>query len=82
MITERDAVLRQLRLWVDFNHDGVSQPAELLTLTSEHVVRIKLKTRETRLIDRYGKPNALFERCLCQRSGPGASLSDVPAVNT
>jgi hypothetical protein len=53
-ITERDAIFGRLRLWLDLNHDGVSQPAELLTLASQHVVRIDLTVRETRRIDRYG----------------------------
>ncbi len=33
VIDARDAVWASLRLWVDANHDGISQPEELLTRT-------------------------------------------------
>jgi hypothetical protein len=36
-IDEADAIYPQLRLWRDVNHDGISQPAELLELTARGV---------------------------------------------
>ena len=53
-ITEGDGVFYRLRLWVDSNHDGFSQPAELFTLTQMQVRAIDLEYIETRRRDRYG----------------------------
>jgi hypothetical protein len=41
-ITSADAVWPRLRIWVDANHDGVSQPSELLTLDQAGVRAISL----------------------------------------
>jgi hypothetical protein len=54
VIDSRDAVFRSLRLWRDANHDGVSQPAELHTLLSLDVVRIRLDYKESKRTDEFG----------------------------
>src|ERR1043165_6096651 len=36
-ITRDDAVWDRLRLWIDLNHDGASQPHEVSTPGSEHI---------------------------------------------
>jgi hypothetical protein len=40
-----DAVWSKLRVWVDANHDGVSQPGELLTMAQAGVASIDLHAR-------------------------------------
>lgn len=49
-----DAVFPKLRLWIDANHDGVSQPEELLTLASLGIVALDLKYSESGFTDEFG----------------------------
>ena len=54
LISAADAVFAQLRVWVDANHDGVSQPGELLTLTQAGIAAIDLTAQPVGRRDRYG----------------------------
>jgi RHS repeat-associated protein len=51
MINAADAVFSRLRLWVDANHDGVSQPEELISLATAGIVSIELSYRTTSRCD-------------------------------
>jgi hypothetical protein len=53
-IDERDEVYRDLRLWVDTNHDGRSQSHELFELRSLQVERIALGFDEALEMDDFG----------------------------
>lgn len=53
-ITAADSVYGELRLWLDRDHDGVSQPAELLTLVDAGVRSIDLDFTESRRRDPHG----------------------------
>lgn len=55
IIDKRDAVFSRLLLWIDVNHDGISQPGELHSLPELGVFSISLHYRDDRhLRDRYG----------------------------
>jgi hypothetical protein len=54
IIDSRDAVYSKLLLWIDENHDGISQPNELHSLSALGVYSISLKYRREPIVDRYG----------------------------
>lgn len=54
LITKEDAIYRQLRIWVDENHDGVSQHHELRTLLSVSIEGIRLDYFTAERRDQHG----------------------------
>ena len=54
LITERDAVFRNLLLWQDTNHNGISEPDELRTLNQLGLTGIECDYKESKRRDRYG----------------------------
>jgi hypothetical protein len=54
IIDKRDAVFSHLVLWIDENHDGVSQPEELHSLPELGVYSLSLQYTESRRQDQFG----------------------------
>jgi hypothetical protein len=54
MLDPGDSVYGQLRLWVDKNQDGISQPDELFTLPEAGLFAIDLHYFEDPKVDEYG----------------------------
>lgn len=54
LIDQDDAIYASLLLWEDSNHNGVSEPWELHTLTDLHVDSISLDFKESRRRDPFG----------------------------
>lgn len=54
VIDSRDAVFPLLRVWIDSNHNGISEPLELRPLATVGVNSISLEYRESQRRDQYG----------------------------
>ena len=54
MINLSDAIFPSLRLWQDANHNGISEPQELHSLTSLNVTTLHLDYRESKRTDEHG----------------------------
>lgn len=53
-IDAQDAVFSKLRLWVDANHNGISEPGELFTLPQKNIQSLSLKYEVSRRVDQFG----------------------------
>ncbi|MGI9035798.1 MAG: hypothetical protein ACR2GD_07135, partial [Pyrinomonadaceae bacterium] len=53
-IDRRDAVFSHLRLWIDVNHNGISEQGELHALPEFDVVAISFDYKESRRTDEFG----------------------------
>lgn len=53
-IDANDRIYARLRLWLDLNHNGISEPGELVSLASEGVRAIHLDHQEFKKKDRFG----------------------------
>ena len=54
LITPKDAIFASLRLWQDFNHNGISEVTELLSLQAADVRTIELDYKFSKKTDEYG----------------------------
>jgi hypothetical protein len=53
-IDAKDRVFSQLRIWVDRNHNGVSEPSELLTMQQAGIQAISVQSLPDNWTDPYG----------------------------
>jgi hypothetical protein len=49
-----DAVYSRLRVWIDANHNGISEPGELHTLQELGILKIGLSYVDSPFVDQYG----------------------------
>lgn len=76
LIDLNDRIFDDLRLWVDSNHDGRSQPAELSELSYWDIVAIDLDYRASRSRDRHGN-EFRYASVVYLRSGRTRRSADV-----
>lgn len=53
-IDRRDAAFLRLRVWIDRNHNGFSEPEEILTLPEAGVAQIELRYEFSGRVDEFG----------------------------
>lgn len=53
-IDRRDSIFNSLRLWQDSNHNGISEPSELRTLSEIGIAILELDYKESRRTDEHG----------------------------
>jgi hypothetical protein len=53
-ITSKDYVFSRLRVWVDSNHNGISEPGELLTMEQAAIQAISVRYLPDNWTDQYG----------------------------
>lgn len=81
-IDEQDAVYPKLLIWVDKNHNGISEPNELLTLKQAGIQAISLGYSQSQWTDAFGNvfrysshlrtntsPNQVFYDVILQKAG-------------
>jgi hypothetical protein len=64
IIDSRDAIYARLRLWFDRNHNGVSEPDELVPLAEAGVLAISSEYKENARRDQYGNRFSLMGKAL------------------
>ena len=77
-IDSQDAVYSKLLVWVDTNHDGISQPGELFTLAELGITSISLNIEPAKWTDAFG--NIFTARTVVIRNGSALSAYDVGLV--
>lgn len=72
IIDFNDAVFQNLRLWQDLNHNGISEPGELHTLSALGLSVIELDYKLSKQTDEYGNK---FKYRTKVRDAKGASIN-------
>jgi hypothetical protein len=67
LINSNDSLWADLRFWVDFNHNGLSEPEELYSLDDFELTAISVEARVINRADAHG--NVLRLQAPCQVRG-------------
>lgn len=76
IIDKNDSIYATLRIWIDENHDGISQPNELHTLPELGVESLDLKYTESRRVDEFGN-GFRYKARVNKKAAGGAEASEV-----
>jgi len=79
VIDSRDRIWPRLRLWVDANHNGVSEASEIFTLDEKGVRSIDLAFRTSERVDRHG--NRFRYRSMVSVTSPSGGTRQAQAYD-
>jgi hypothetical protein len=79
-ISHKDAVWPRLRLWVDRNHDAVSQAGEISVLPSHRIVALNLAYTEGDTYDEHGNELYLMSSYVVRVHGGHTELRTMADV--
>jgi hypothetical protein len=71
VISALDKIWGKLMIWVDYNHDGISQPEELKPLSFYHIEAVDLVYKEDKHIDSAGNAFRYKAQIVSDNSGKG-----------
>jgi len=74
VISAKDAVYNRLLLWIDKNHNGISEPDELFTMSQLGVASISLNYSSAKYTDQYGN---VFRYRSAMARAPGAHIGQL-----
>lgn len=77
IIDSKDSIYSALRIWIDANHDGISQPNELHTLAELGVESLDLGYKESRRVDEFGNVFRYKARVNKKAAGGKGEASEV-----
>lgn len=69
VISSLDAVWPKLRIWIDYNHNGVSEPDELKPLSFYHIEALDLNYHEDKHADQWGNAFRYKAKVIPDNSG-------------
>jgi hypothetical protein len=75
IIDSRDAIFSKLRIWVDSNHNGMSEPGEIHTLTNAGVTAISLDYSYSFRRDQFGNQFRYWARLFDARGAHDGPLA-------
>jgi len=75
-INAGDQVFRRLRVWVDANHNGISEPAELLTMQQAGITAISTRYLPDKWADQYGNKFTNRAQITWASTRPGKGQGD------
>lgn len=73
-IDGQDPIFVHLQVWTDLDHDGISQPEELQSLTDAGITALGLDYGSTRRRDRHGN-QLRYDATVLRTQGPGARVA-------
>jgi len=66
VIDQKDSIFSSLRVWVDKNHNGITDPGELLTMQQAGIQSISIHYNDSHWTDAYGNSSATAARSTSQ----------------